>query len=114
VAQNWKYEQPDNLVDLIENAVKKFPNNKLFGLKSKDGKSVSWTTYAEIGKRVDNLRAGLAKIGVGKGDAVGIIANNRPEWAITAFATYGLGARYIPMYEAELVGYGNTSSATAA
>jgi len=34
---------------------------------------------------------------------VGIIANNRPEWAVAAFATYGLGARYIPMYAAELV-----------
>ena len=33
---------------------------------------------------------------------MGIIANNRAEWAICAFAAYGLGARYIPMYEKEL------------
>ncbi|MCX5908785.1 MAG: AMP-binding protein, partial [Deltaproteobacteria bacterium] len=40
---------------------------------------------------------------IGRGDAVGIIANNRLEWVIAAFATYGLGARYIPMYESELI-----------
>jgi len=34
---------------------------------------------------------------------VGIIANNRKEWAVAAFATFGLGGRYIPMYEKELV-----------
>ncbi|PIE67808.1 MAG: hypothetical protein CSA23_02075 [Deltaproteobacteria bacterium] len=44
----------------------------------------------------------MTRIGVQKDDAVGIIANNRAEWAICAFATYGLGARYIPMYEKEL------------
>ena len=55
-----------------------------------------------MAQRVDNLRGGLASLGVGAGDGVGIIANNRNEWAIAAYATYGLGARYIPMYEAEL------------
>jgi long-chain acyl-CoA synthetase len=39
---------------------------------------------------------------VQRGDAVGLIANNRVEWAVCAFATFGLGARWVPMYEAEL------------
>ncbi|MBW2649012.1 MAG: AMP-binding protein, partial [Deltaproteobacteria bacterium] len=52
---------------------------------------------------MDNLRAGLAGLGVGKDDAVGIIAGNRTEWAIGAFASYGLGARWVPMYELELL-----------
>jgi len=34
---------------------------------------------------------------------VGLIANNRVEWAVAAFAAYGLGARFIPMYESELL-----------
>ena len=51
---------------------------------------------------MDELRAGLAGLGVGRGDAVGIIANNRTEWAIAAYATYGLGGRFVPMYESEL------------
>lgn len=100
---SYVYRKPDNLVELFETAVELFPHNRLFGNKSADGKSLQWMTYKEIGERVDNLRAGLASLGVGKDDAVGIIANNRPEWAIAAFAVYGRQARFIPMYEAELV-----------
>jgi long-chain acyl-CoA synthetase len=97
----YELEKPDNLVDLFERGVEKFPHNPLFGTKNDKG-VYEWLTYEEVGRRVDNLRGGLAKSGIGKGDAVGIIANNRTEWAVAAFATYGLGARFIPMYEAEL------------
>lgn len=96
------FEKPDNLVELIENSVEKYPDNKMFGTKNKDGE-YEWITYREIGKRIDNLRGGLSQAGIEKGDAVGIIVSNRKEWAITAFATFGLGGRYIPMYEKELV-----------
>ncbi len=41
-------------------------------------------------------------IGVGRGDTVGVIAGNRVEWAVCAYAVYGLGARYAPMYEHQL------------
>ena len=102
MSQRWEYYKPDNLVDLFESGVSRFSGNRLFGVKSSDGKSLNWITYGEIGKRVDNLRAGLATIGVTQGDTVGIIANNSPEWAIAAFASYGRGARFVPMYEAEL------------
>ncbi|MBR9986817.1 MAG: long-chain fatty acid--CoA ligase [Desulfosarcina sp.] len=96
------FEKPDNLVELIENSVEKYPDNKMFGTKNKDGE-YEWVTYREIGKRIDNLRGGMSRAGIEKGDAVGIIAGNRKEWAIAAFATFGLGGRYIPMYEKELV-----------
>jgi long-chain acyl-CoA synthetase len=97
----YQLEKPDNLVDFFERSIEKFARNPLFGTKNDRG-IYEWITYHDVGKRVDNLRGGLAKLGVGKGDAVGIIANNRTEWALAAFATYGLGARFIPMYEAEL------------
>jgi long-chain acyl-CoA synthetase len=97
----YRYERPDNLVDLIEDSVKAYSERPVFGTKNAQG-DYEWVTYGEVGERIDNLRGGLAQAGVQKGDAVGIIANNRTEWAIGAFATYGLGARYIPMYENEL------------
>jgi long-chain acyl-CoA synthetase len=96
------FEKPDNLVELIENSLEKYPDNKMFGTKNKDGE-YEWITYREVGERIDNLRGGLGQAGIEKGDAVGIIANNRKEWAIAAYATFGLGGRYIPMYEKELV-----------
>ena len=96
------FEKPDNLVELIENSLEKYPDNVMFGTKNKEGE-YAWVTYREVGERIDNLRGGLSQAGIQKGDAVGIIANNRTEWAIGAYATFGLGGRYIPMYEKELV-----------
>jgi len=98
----YQLDKPDNLVALFEESVAKFSNNRLFGTKNKQG-VYEWVTYREVGQRVDNLRGGLVKLGVKKGDAVGLIANNRVEWAVAAFAAYGLGARYVPMYESELL-----------
>ena len=98
----YQYEKPDNLVELIEESVSKFGDRPVFGSKNRNGE-YEWMIYRELGRRIDHLRAGLAGIEVGKGDAVGFIGSNRPEWAITAFATYGLGARFVPMYEKELV-----------
>jgi len=98
----YQLDKPDNLVALLEESVAKYPNNRLFGTKNKQG-VYEWVTYRDVGQRVDNLRGGLAKLGVKKGDAVGLIANNRVEWAVAAFAAYGIGARYVPMYESELL-----------
>jgi len=98
----YKLDKPDNLVDLLEESVARYPDNLLFGTKNQQ-KMYEWITYRDFGRRVDNLRGGLAQLGVTKGDAVGIIANNRVEWAEASFATYGLGGRYVPMYEAELL-----------
>ena len=93
--------EPSNLVEFLENSVARYPARPLFGTKDATG-AYQWATYGQIGRRVDDLRGGLAGLGVGRGDAVGIIANNRTEWAIAAYATYGLGARFVPMYESEL------------
>lgn len=98
---SYELEKPDNLVEFLEGAVERFPDRPHFGTRQADG-TFRWMTYRETGERVDAVRAGLAKMGIGKGDAVGLIANNRAEWAVAAFATYGLGARFVPMYEAEL------------
>ncbi|MHA1147749.1 MAG: AMP-dependent synthetase/ligase [Promethearchaeota archaeon] len=98
--EEW-FQHPTNLVDLFEDTVKKFPDRNWIGTKNSAG-VYEWTTYGQAAKRVDNLRSGLAKIGIGKDDPVGLIINNSLEWAIIAFATYGLNARLIPMYEREL------------
>ena len=37
-------------------------------------------TWREIDRRTDELAAGLAALGVGSGDRVGLLMSNRPEW----------------------------------
>ncbi|MDT8273671.1 MAG: AMP-binding protein, partial [Desulfomonilia bacterium] len=97
----YQLDKPDNLVELFENSVEKFPDRPYLGTKNAQGE-YEWVTYKEVGRRVDNLRSGLAGLGVKRGDAVGIISNNSVDWAVGHFATVGLGAFYVPMYEAEL------------
>ncbi len=99
----WKYEKPDNLVEWWQESEKKFADNVLFWTHNDQG-TLDAIHYGEIGRRINNARGGLAQLGIQKGDSVGIISANRPEWAVLAFATYGRNARYIPMYEKELIG----------
>ncbi|HUX39094.1 MAG TPA: AMP-binding protein [Rectinemataceae bacterium] len=100
--RSWKgsYGSPDNLVESFETAVARFGANRFLGTR-KAGGGYEWASYAELGARVDDFRAALAGLGVGQGEAVGIIAGNRVEWVVAAFAAYGLGARFVPMYEKE-------------
>jgi len=97
--ESW-FEPPYNLVDMFETTVRKFPDRNSIGTKQADGEYHFWT-YRQMSERVDNLRAGLATLGVEKGDAVGVIVKNSVEWALAAFASYGRGARFVPMYEKE-------------
>jgi long-chain acyl-CoA synthetase len=97
----YELDKPDNLVEIFEDSVKKYANNPLFGTKNSSG-TYEWITYSDFSRMVDGIRSGLVGLGVKKGDAVGIIANNRTEWAVCCYASYGVGALFVPMYEAEL------------
>lgn len=87
------------LVDLLEWSTKTFAHRPAFG--QLQGDRVDWTTYEAYGAMVDRFRAGLASLGIGRGDRVAVIANNRLEWAVGSHACQGLGAAYVPMYEAQ-------------
>lgn len=91
----------ETLVDLIEGSCRKYQDRDVFGTK-KHG-TWQWVTYEDFGLLMDQCRSGLAQLGVGPGDRVGIIADNCVEWATAAFATYGRRATFVPMYTAQLL-----------
>jgi len=65
-------------------------------LRTKDDEvSISWGEYAE---RVRALAAGLAALGVGRGDTVGIMLTNRPEFHLADTAAMHLGATPFSVY----------------
>ena len=88
-----------NLVQVFESSVERFADRPLFGVLR--GDDVQWASYREFSALVDKMRSGLHKLGVRAGDAVAVISNNRLEWAVGQHAAIGLGARYVPMYEAQ-------------
>src|SRR5258708_22293301 len=52
--------------------------------------NVRWS-WGELGRRVDDLAAGLLALGLERGDRVGIWAPNRSEWTLAQFATAKAG-----------------------
>ncbi len=88
------------LCDIYERSVREFADRPLFG--TKEHGRWSWMSYREFARHTDEMRGGLASLGVVEGDTVAVIANNRYEWAVCAYATYGLAAQYAPMYESQL------------
>jgi len=99
---NEIYDNPNNLVDLFEESVAKYPNNRLFGTKNPASGQYEWVTFQQVADRVNNLRAALKKLGLAKGEKVGVILNNCTEWFVCEQAVHGLGGVFVPMYLAEL------------
>lgn len=88
---------PKSLVESLETSRVKFAKNPIFATKVQG--QYQWIDYETFASQVDQVRAGMAKLGIAKGDKVAIIARNSVEWAVTAYATYSLGGIFVPMYE---------------
>jgi long-chain acyl-CoA synthetase len=56
-------------------------------------------TWAQLRDRADAAAGGLAKLGVGRGDSVAIMLNNRPEFHIVDLAAVTLGATPFSIYQ---------------
>ncbi len=55
-------------------------------------------TARQLYRRVHAFAAVLSEWGIGKGDRVAILSENRWEWAVTDFAVLALGAVDVPLY----------------
>jgi long-chain acyl-CoA synthetase len=71
--------------------------NRVAYLVERDG---AWqeVSVAEAARRVDDLAAGLLAAGVGKGDAVGVLARTTLEWVLLDFALATIGAIGVGVY----------------
>src|SRR5882672_10846154 len=79
------FEQADRLGD------------KPFLWAKQDGRyrPISWTTAAGDVRR---LALGLKSLGIGRGERVGLVSENRPEWVIADLAIMSAGAITVPAY----------------
>jgi long-chain acyl-CoA synthetase len=81
---------------LWREAVSERRDNPAYLVESGDGwQPVSWD---EAAQRVRDLANGFLALGVGKGDAVGILATTRLEWALVDFALGSIGAISAAIY----------------
>jgi long-chain acyl-CoA synthetase len=84
-----------SLFAALEDTVRKFP----------DRPALAWfgrhISYRELLREVERFSAALASLGVGKGDRVGLILPNCPQYVIAYYATIRIGAVIVgnnPLY----------------
>jgi long-chain acyl-CoA synthetase len=56
------------------------------------------TTWREYENRVERVGLGLRELGIGAGDKVAVLAENRPEWLFADLGTQGIGAVTVGVY----------------
>lgn len=66
--------------------------------KPERGKPYTSITYGEFGTMAANLASAFAAKGIKRGDRIALIAESRPEWLATDFASIILGAITVPMF----------------
>ena len=84
-----------NIKHLVEESAKKYSNEIAFQMRQ-DGAFRKFT-YQEVKNMVDRLQCHLIIMGVGIGDRVALISENRPEWPISYLAIAGMGAVVVPI-----------------
>ncbi|HWO08739.1 MAG TPA: AMP-binding protein, partial [Polyangiaceae bacterium] len=59
-------------------------------------------TWAEYAAHVRDFAGGLATLGVQRGDVVGVLGDNRPEWLVSELGAQCLGALVVGIYPSSL------------
>src|SRR4051812_2136278 len=92
--EHYKAFENDTVPGVFQFTAKRVPDR--VALRTLDGSfEISWAEYNE---RVKRAAAGLAALGVGKGDTVAIMLVNRPEFHIVDAAAMHLGATPFSIY----------------
>jgi long-chain acyl-CoA synthetase len=60
-------------------------------------------TWRETAQQVSTLARGLRSLGIARGDRVGLVSENRPEWMIADLAIIAAGAITVPAYTTHTV-----------
>jgi long-chain acyl-CoA synthetase len=59
-------------------------------------------TWSDYQNRVRDFALGMVELGIGRGDVIGIIGDNRPDWVSAEIATHAVGGMSLGMYRESL------------
>ena len=96
----------DTIVDAFRIIVHRIPNRP--ALRRNVAGRWETITWADYGRGVGEVTAGLAELGIEPGQQVGIFSNNRLEWHLADFGVLANGSVTVPLYQtssAEQVAY---------
>src|SRR4029453_19183193 len=55
-------------------------------------------TWNDYQSRVHDFALGMVELGLGRGDVIGIIGDNRPDWVAAEIATHAIGGMSLGLY----------------
>ncbi len=79
------------LTEMLENSIRKYGRRYAILFKRER------ITYLELGEKVDRLAAGLLRKGARRGDRIGILLSNCPEFIVSYFAILKMGGIVVPL-----------------
>ncbi len=85
-----------NLAEMFFSKRQEMPDKT--GYMFKAGGEWQKVSFKEAVDKAEKIAAGLASLGVTKGDKVGLMAPNGVEWALSDYAAQSLGALLAPIY----------------
>ncbi len=83
------------LIDLLESSVEKFGGNTFLLEKKTD--RFEPTTYAQVREQALEIGAGLASLGVRKGDNVSILSEGRNDWIVSELGIFYAAGVSVPL-----------------
>jgi len=83
------------LLTKIQESASKNPDQ--LAIQLKEGESYRKHTYRELIRAVASVARALSQQGIGKGDRVALLSENRPEWVFSYLAVTSLGAVIVPL-----------------
>lgn len=92
----FDYQACPNLPHMLFNRAEIYKNRNFLWRKTESG----WhaTTWAQTVDQVKKMAAALRALGLGPGDRVLLVSENRPEWLIADFAIMSAGLITVPGY----------------
>ncbi|MGP1397831.1 MAG: long-chain fatty acid--CoA ligase [Inquilinaceae bacterium] len=87
---------PDTLPKLLARNAETWPDR--VAMREKDFGIWNEITWRQYHDRVARIACGLTDLGIGRGDVVGLIGDNRPDWVMGEIATHAVGAMSLGIY----------------
>lgn len=89
-------EEFENIREIMNNVIEKYPNNNAFIIKNPDKKSYTNITYKRLGEEINQLGTALVSLGL-KNKRIAIIGKNRYEWALSYLAVLNGVGLVVPL-----------------
>ncbi len=81
--------------EMLENSADRYGDRTAYLIPRKD--NIHTLTYGEVIEYVKRIGRHLRELGIGKGDNIAILGENRPEWSISYFTVSWIGATAVPL-----------------